>query len=61
MLTKGFILGKDALNRAKSFDEMHQFISTASGKVASVDQKIRLSEEITFGAGKKQSSRLHSA
>ncbi|KAM7499878.1 hypothetical protein LguiA_024292 [Lonicera macranthoides] len=50
MLAKGFILGKDALNRAKSFDEKHQFTSTATAKVASLDQKIGLSEKITIGA-----------
>ncbi|XP_023512142.1 binding partner of ACD11 1-like isoform X2 [Cucurbita pepo subsp. pepo] len=49
MLAKGFILGKDALNRAKSFDERHQLTSTASSKVASLDQKIGLSEKISVG------------
>ncbi|CAI9774240.1 unnamed protein product [Fraxinus pennsylvanica] len=50
MLAKGFILGKDALNKAKDFDEKHQFTSTASAKVASLDQKIGLSENISLGA-----------
>lgn len=50
MLSKGFTLGKDALNKAKSFDEKHQFTSTATAKVASLDQKIGLSEKITVGA-----------
>ncbi|KAJ8554180.1 hypothetical protein K7X08_024858 [Anisodus acutangulus] len=50
MLAKGFILGKDAVNKAKSFDEKHQFTSTASAKVASLDQKIGLSEKINLGA-----------
>lgn len=50
MLARGFILGKDALNQAKSFDEKHQFTSTASATVASLDQKIGLSEKITVGA-----------
>ncbi|GFQ03371.1 protein vip1, partial [Phtheirospermum japonicum] len=50
MLAKGFILGKDALNKAKSLDEKHQVISTATAKVASLDQKIGLSEKITIGA-----------
>ncbi|KAL2545565.1 RNA-binding (RRM/RBD/RNP motif) family protein [Forsythia ovata] len=50
MLAKGFILGKDALNKAKSFDEKHQFTSTASAKVVSLDQKIGLSEKISLGA-----------
>ncbi|KAL2540364.1 RNA-binding (RRM/RBD/RNP motif) family protein [Abeliophyllum distichum] len=50
MLAKGFILGKDALNRAKAFDEKHQFTSTASAKVASLNQKIGLSEKVGMGA-----------
>ncbi|KAL3521765.1 hypothetical protein ACH5RR_019914 [Cinchona calisaya] len=50
MLAKGFILGKDALNKAKTFDEKHQLISTASVKVASFDQKIGFSEKISMGA-----------
>jgi RNA recognition motif-containing protein len=49
MLAKGFILGKDTLNKAKTFDEKHQFTSTASAKVASLDQKIGLSEKISMG------------
>ncbi|KAF7809475.1 binding partner of ACD11 1 [Senna tora] len=50
MLAKGFILGKDAVNKAKTFDERHQLSSTASAKVASFDQKIGLSEKISVGA-----------
>ncbi|KAL8538363.1 hypothetical protein ACS0TY_000376 [Phlomoides rotata] len=50
MLAKGFILGKDALNKAKSLDERHQVTSTAAAKVASLDQKIGLTEKITLGA-----------
>ncbi|XP_010671105.2 binding partner of ACD11 1 [Beta vulgaris subsp. vulgaris] len=49
MLARGFVLGKDALNKAKGFDEKHQFTSTASNTVASLDQKIGLSEKITMG------------
>lgn len=49
MLAKGFVLGKDALNKARSFDEKHQFTSTATAKVASLDQKIGLSEKISAG------------
>ncbi|KAJ0989931.1 hypothetical protein J5N97_008287 [Dioscorea zingiberensis] len=50
MLAKGFILGKDAVGKAKAFDEKHQFTSTASAKVASFDKKIGLSEKVTMGA-----------
>ncbi|KAK4572254.1 hypothetical protein RGQ29_030615 [Quercus rubra] len=49
MLAKGFNLGKDALNKAKAFDEKHQFTSTATAKVASLDQKIGLTEKVTAG------------
>ncbi|RWW25502.1 hypothetical protein GW17_00010147 [Ensete ventricosum] len=49
MLAKGFILGKDALGKAKTFDEKHQLTSTASAKVASLDKKIGLSEKISTG------------
>ncbi|XP_023007523.1 binding partner of ACD11 1-like [Cucurbita maxima] len=49
MLAKGFTLGKDTLNRAKSFDQKHQLTSTASSKVLSLDQKIGLSEKISVG------------
>jgi len=49
MLAKGFNLGKDALNKAKTFDEKHQFTSTATAKVASLDQKIGLSEKVSAG------------
>ncbi|XP_028754661.1 binding partner of ACD11 1-like isoform X1 [Neltuma alba] len=50
MLAKGFILGKDAVNKARTFDEKHQLSSTASAKVASFDQKIGLTEKISVGA-----------
>jgi len=49
MLAKGFILGKDAVGKAKAFDEKHGFTSTATAKVVSLDQKIGLSEKITMG------------
>lgn len=42
MLALGFILGKDTLNRAKSFDERHQLTSHASATIASIDRKIGL-------------------
>ncbi|CAI0471076.1 unnamed protein product [Linum tenue] len=47
MLAKGFILGKDAVNKAKSFDEKHQLTSTGLAKVASFDKKIGLTDKIS--------------
>ncbi|KAK3182969.1 hypothetical protein Dsin_030255 [Dipteronia sinensis] len=49
MIAKGFILGKDAVNKAKTLDEKHQLTSTASAKVASIDKKIGLTEKISVG------------
>lgn len=50
MLARGFTLGKDALNRAKSFDERHRLTSSASARVASFDQKIGLTRRFSTGA-----------
>lgn len=49
MLAKGFALGKDALNKAKTFDERHHLTSNASATVASIDRKIGLSEKLSIG------------
>ncbi|XP_027084894.1 binding partner of ACD11 1-like [Coffea arabica] len=49
MLAKGFVLGKDAVNKAKTFDEKHQLTSTASAKVTNFDKKIGLTEKIGIG------------
>lgn len=49
MLAKGFILGKDAVNKAKTFDEKHQLTSTASAKVVSFDKKIGFTDKISAG------------
>lgn len=49
MISKGFILGKDAIAKAKSLDEKHQLTSTASAKVASFDKRIGFTEKINTG------------
>ncbi|XP_074270233.1 binding partner of ACD11 1-like [Silene latifolia] len=49
MLSKGFVLGKDAVGKAKSFDDKHQLTSTASLKIASLDQKLGFTEKISLG------------
>eukprot|EP00252_Welwitschia_mirabilis_P020300 TRINITY_DN4945_c0_g1_i1.p1 TRINITY_DN4945_c0_g1~~TRINITY_DN4945_c0_g1_i1.p1 ORF type:complete len:162 (+),score=44.05 TRINITY_DN4945_c0_g1_i1:655-1140(+) len=49
MLAKGVILGKDAMNKAKEFDEKHGLTATASAKVSSFDKKIGFSEKISAG------------
>lgn len=49
MFAKGFVLGKDAVGKAKNFDEKHGLTSTASAKVASLDKKIGFSEKVNVG------------
>ncbi|KAG8071966.1 hypothetical protein GUJ93_ZPchr0006g41690 [Zizania palustris] len=49
MLAKGFVLGKDALEKAKAFDERHQLTSTATAKVSSLDRKMGLSQKFSTG------------
>ncbi|KAB2598912.1 hypothetical protein D8674_001832 [Pyrus ussuriensis x Pyrus communis] len=49
MLAKGFILGKDAINKAKAFDEKHQLSSTAMARVSYLDQKIGFTDKPSAG------------
>ncbi|KAI3818371.1 hypothetical protein L1987_12177 [Smallanthus sonchifolius] len=49
MLAKGFVLGKDALQKAKMFDEKHQLSSNASATVASIDRKMGLTHKLSMG------------
>lgn len=49
MLAKGFVLGKDAINKGRAFDERIHLTSNASATVASIDHKIGLSEKLSVG------------
>ncbi|KAI4328410.1 hypothetical protein L6164_020767 [Bauhinia variegata] len=49
MLAKGYVLSKDALAKAKDFDESHQVSATATAKVAELSQRIGLSEKFSAG------------
>ncbi|KAK6921608.1 RNA recognition motif domain, partial [Dillenia turbinata] len=50
MLARGYVMGKDALSKARAFDEQHNLTSNASATVASIDYKIGLSEKLSMGA-----------
>lgn len=50
MLSKGYVLGKDALSKAKSFDETHQVTASAAAKVASFGKRIGFNDRISAGA-----------
>ncbi|KAK9682395.1 hypothetical protein RND81_10G070800 [Saponaria officinalis] len=49
MLAKGYDLSKDALTKAKAFDESHQVSATAVAKVAELSNKIGLTDKIFAG------------
>ncbi|KAJ4960998.1 hypothetical protein NE237_020908 [Protea cynaroides] len=51
MLSKGYVLGKDALGKAKAFDESHQVSATAATKVAELSKRIGLTDKICAGVG----------
>lgn len=49
MIAKGYDLGKDALSRAKAFDESHHVTATAAAKVAELSYKIGLTPKLYAG------------
>lgn len=49
MIAKGSALGQDAVNKAKAFDEKHKLTASASARVISFDQRVRLTEKFTVG------------
>ncbi|KAG8663200.1 binding partner of ACD11 1 isoform X1 [Manihot esculenta] len=49
MLAKGYVLGKDALSKAKAYDESHQVTATAAAKVAELTERIGLADKIFAG------------
>ncbi|XWS64279.1 hypothetical protein CRYUN_Cryun06bG0172800 [Craigia yunnanensis] len=49
MLAKGYVLGKDALSKAKAFDESNQVSATAAAKVAELSGRIGLADKICAG------------
>ncbi|KAE8719781.1 Basic helix-loop-helix DNA-binding superfamily protein [Hibiscus syriacus] len=51
MLANGYVLGKDALSKAKAFDESHQVSETAAAKVAELSERIGLTDKLRAGVG----------
>lgn len=49
MLAKGYDLGKDAMNKAKTFDEKLQLSANATATVSSLDKKIGLTQKFSTG------------
>ncbi|KAL5992150.1 hypothetical protein ACLOJK_013065 [Asimina triloba] len=51
MLSKGYVLGKDALIKAKELDDAHHVSANAAAKVAELSQRIGLTDKISAGMG----------
>eukprot|EP00262_Sarcandra_glabra_P020678 TRINITY_DN8378_c0_g1_i1.p1 TRINITY_DN8378_c0_g1~~TRINITY_DN8378_c0_g1_i1.p1 ORF type:complete len:245 (-),score=38.84 TRINITY_DN8378_c0_g1_i1:671-1405(-) len=51
MISKGYVLGKDALSKAKAFDESHQVSASAAAKVAELSKHIGLTDKVCAGVG----------
>ncbi|KAJ8760657.1 hypothetical protein K2173_015324 [Erythroxylum novogranatense] len=49
VLAKGFVLGKDAINKAKSLDERTHLTANASATVSSIDRKMSIRDKISHG------------
>ncbi|XP_015901907.3 binding partner of ACD11 1 [Ziziphus jujuba] len=49
MLAKGYVLGKDAIAKAKSYDESQQVSATAAAKVSELSERIGLADKIHAG------------
>ncbi|XP_074591505.1 binding partner of ACD11 1-like isoform X2 [Curcuma longa] len=49
MLSTGYQLSKDALARARAFDESHQVSATAAAKVADLSKRVGLTDTIYAG------------
>ncbi|KAI7995794.1 Binding partner of ACD11 1 [Camellia lanceoleosa] len=49
MLAKGYVLGKDALSKAKAIDASHQVSATAVAKVAELSERIGLTDKFCAG------------
>lgn len=49
MLSKGYVLSRDTLSKAKAFEESHQVSATAAAKVAELSERIGLSDKICAG------------
>ncbi|KAK7274785.1 hypothetical protein RIF29_15884 [Crotalaria pallida] len=49
MLAKGYVLSKDALAKARDFDESHQVSATATAKVSELTERIGLADKLFAG------------
>lgn len=51
MLARGYILSKDALSKARAFDESYQITGSAAAKAAELSKRIGLTDRVSAGYG----------
>ncbi|XP_062184828.1 binding partner of ACD11 1 isoform X2 [Phragmites australis] len=51
MLARGYVLSKDALAKARAFDESHGVTATAAAKAAELSKRIGLTDRVSAGVG----------
>ncbi|KAL7091448.1 hypothetical protein ACP275_12G106900 [Erythranthe tilingii] len=61
MVGKGYLMGRDAVGKAKAFDESHQVSATAVAKVAELSEKYGITNKIFAGveAARSVDQRYH--
>ncbi|CAN6550560.1 unnamed protein product [Malus baccata var. baccata] len=61
MLARGFVLGKDALTKAKALDESNQVSASAAARVTELNQRFGVTDKIHAGVGavKSVNERYH--
>eukprot|EP00246_Nothoceros_aenigmaticus_P017939 TRINITY_DN9114_c0_g1_i1.p1 TRINITY_DN9114_c0_g1~~TRINITY_DN9114_c0_g1_i1.p1 ORF type:complete len:319 (-),score=69.24 TRINITY_DN9114_c0_g1_i1:610-1566(-) len=50
MLARGYVVGKDAMSKARAFDEKHKLTASASATVSNLDKKIGLTQKLSAGS-----------
>ena len=59
MLAEGYVLDKDALIKAKAFDEYHGVSATVAAKIAELSDRIGLTDKIHVGMVKSVDEKFH--
>jgi len=55
MLAKGYVLSKDALAKAKAFDESYGLTAAAAARAAELSKRIGLTDRVNAGVGAMRS------
>ncbi|KAM0936823.1 putative RNA recognition motif domain, nucleotide-binding alpha-beta plait domain superfamily [Dioscorea sansibarensis] len=51
IMSKGYVITKDMLSKAKEFDESHKVTATATARIAELSERIGLTDKLNTGIG----------